>query len=159
MSNPRTPGCDSEENEFAKQGGITNGAAWSVFSSIFILLFNDFFNSWSDYWCGFSGTQWVGECKTSTTLAPMTLRSPLSSVVTSIHQRRGEKKQKLLLIPDISYFWYLILYTQHLTIDTRYMQEPQNLTPDTSAWRVSGWTTRPPWWSSCGPHTEESRAW
>ena len=45
MSNPRTPGCDSEENEFAKQGGITNGAAWSVFSSIFILLFNDFFNS------------------------------------------------------------------------------------------------------------------
>ena len=32
MSNPRTPGCDSEENEFAKQGGITNGAAWSVFS-------------------------------------------------------------------------------------------------------------------------------
>merc|ERR1711994_1093320 len=28
MSNPRTPGCDSEENEFAKQGGITNGAAW-----------------------------------------------------------------------------------------------------------------------------------
>merc|ERR1719382_1006317 len=28
MSNPQTPGCDSEENEFAKQGGITNGAAW-----------------------------------------------------------------------------------------------------------------------------------
>ena len=30
MSNPSTPGCDSEENEFAKQGGITNGAAWSA---------------------------------------------------------------------------------------------------------------------------------
>jgi len=28
MSNPSTPGCDSETNEFAKQGGITNGAAW-----------------------------------------------------------------------------------------------------------------------------------
>ena len=44
MSNPRTPGCDSEENEFAKQGGITNGAAWLVlflfkFSSFFISLF------------------------------------------------------------------------------------------------------------------------
>merc|ERR1711974_412826 len=24
----RTLACDSEENEFAKQGGITNGAAW-----------------------------------------------------------------------------------------------------------------------------------
>ena len=40
MSNPRTPGCDSEENEFAKQGGITNGAAWLVFSfcAVFIQL-------------------------------------------------------------------------------------------------------------------------
>eukprot|EP00092_Neocalanus_flemingeri_P035502 GFUD01038635.1.p1 GENE.GFUD01038635.1~~GFUD01038635.1.p1 ORF type:complete len:478 (+),score=118.25 GFUD01038635.1:214-1647(+) len=28
MSNPSTPGCDSPTNEFAKQGGITNGAAW-----------------------------------------------------------------------------------------------------------------------------------
>merc|ERR1712137_940746 len=28
MSNPRTPGCDSEVNEFAQHGGITNGAAW-----------------------------------------------------------------------------------------------------------------------------------
>jgi hypothetical protein len=28
MSNPATPGCDGPENEFARQGGITNGAAW-----------------------------------------------------------------------------------------------------------------------------------
>jgi len=28
MSNPSTPGCDTDENEFANQGGITNGAAW-----------------------------------------------------------------------------------------------------------------------------------
>jgi len=28
MSDPRTPGCDSPVNEFAQQGGITNGAAW-----------------------------------------------------------------------------------------------------------------------------------
>jgi len=28
MSNPNTPGCDSPVNEFAKNGGITNGAAW-----------------------------------------------------------------------------------------------------------------------------------
>merc|ERR1711988_1961019 len=28
MSNPATPGCDSPINEFAKNGGITNGAAW-----------------------------------------------------------------------------------------------------------------------------------
>ena len=28
MSNPSTPGCDSPKNEFAQQGGITNGAAW-----------------------------------------------------------------------------------------------------------------------------------
>ena len=28
MSNPNTPGCDSAVNEFAKHGGITNGAAW-----------------------------------------------------------------------------------------------------------------------------------
>jgi hypothetical protein len=30
MSNPATPGCDGPENEFARQGGITNGAAWYV---------------------------------------------------------------------------------------------------------------------------------
>ena len=40
MSNPRTPGCDSEENEFAKQGGITNGAAWLVF--LFVLSSSNF---------------------------------------------------------------------------------------------------------------------
>ena len=28
MSNPATPGCDEPESSFAKQGGITNGAAW-----------------------------------------------------------------------------------------------------------------------------------
>jgi len=28
MSNPNTPGCDSPVNEFAQNGGITNGAAW-----------------------------------------------------------------------------------------------------------------------------------
>jgi len=28
MGQPDTPGCESGENEFAKQGGITNGAAW-----------------------------------------------------------------------------------------------------------------------------------
>merc|ERR1740128_1414028 len=28
MSNRATPGCESNENEFAKHGGITNGAAW-----------------------------------------------------------------------------------------------------------------------------------
>lgn len=28
MSNVNTPGCESNENQFAKQGGITNGAAW-----------------------------------------------------------------------------------------------------------------------------------
>jgi len=28
MSNPRTPGCDDSVNEFAQNGGITNGAAW-----------------------------------------------------------------------------------------------------------------------------------
>merc|ERR1719410_682930 len=28
MSDPRTPGCDEEINEFAGNGGITNGAAW-----------------------------------------------------------------------------------------------------------------------------------
>merc|ERR1719471_1677774 len=28
MYNPATPGCDSPVNEFAKNGGITNGAAW-----------------------------------------------------------------------------------------------------------------------------------
>merc|ERR1711915_869976 len=28
MANPSTPGCDSPVNEFAQQGGITNGAAW-----------------------------------------------------------------------------------------------------------------------------------
>merc|ERR1711884_601477 len=28
MSNPGTPGCDTPINEFAKHGGITNGAAW-----------------------------------------------------------------------------------------------------------------------------------
>ena len=28
MANPETPGCDRKENSFAKQGGITNGAAW-----------------------------------------------------------------------------------------------------------------------------------
>ena len=28
MANPATPGCDSPVNEFAQQGGITNGAAW-----------------------------------------------------------------------------------------------------------------------------------
>ena len=46
MSNPRTPGCDSEENEFAKQGGITNGAAWSVshFSGIVVSLFWAYIN-------------------------------------------------------------------------------------------------------------------
>eukprot|EP00088_Acartia_fossae_P068856 TRINITY_DN882_c0_g1_i11.p1 TRINITY_DN882_c0_g1~~TRINITY_DN882_c0_g1_i11.p1 ORF type:complete len:482 (-),score=164.53 TRINITY_DN882_c0_g1_i11:530-1975(-) len=28
MGNVNTPGCESNENQFAKQGGITNGAAW-----------------------------------------------------------------------------------------------------------------------------------
>jgi len=28
MGNPGTPGCDKQFNPFAKQGGITNGAAW-----------------------------------------------------------------------------------------------------------------------------------
>jgi len=28
MGNLKTPGCETNENEFAKQGGITNGAAW-----------------------------------------------------------------------------------------------------------------------------------
>ena len=28
MSDPTRPGCDSPKNPFAKQGGITNGAAW-----------------------------------------------------------------------------------------------------------------------------------
>ena len=28
MSDPRTPGCDDSVNEFAQNGGITNGAAW-----------------------------------------------------------------------------------------------------------------------------------
>lgn len=28
MSNPDTPSCDDLPNGFAKQGGITNGAAW-----------------------------------------------------------------------------------------------------------------------------------
>merc|ERR1711935_1134834 len=28
MSDPSTPGCDKQFNPFAKQGGITNGAAW-----------------------------------------------------------------------------------------------------------------------------------
>merc|ERR1711981_721090 len=28
MSNPNTPGCDKSFNPFARQGGITNGAAW-----------------------------------------------------------------------------------------------------------------------------------
>jgi len=28
MSDPGTPGCDKQFNPFAKQGGITNGAAW-----------------------------------------------------------------------------------------------------------------------------------
>ena len=28
MSDPRTPGCDDSINEFAQNGGITNGAAW-----------------------------------------------------------------------------------------------------------------------------------
>jgi len=28
MSNPATPGCDNPEKSFARQGGITNGAAW-----------------------------------------------------------------------------------------------------------------------------------
>merc|ERR1712004_33459 len=28
MSDPNRPGCDSPKNPFAKQGGITNGAAW-----------------------------------------------------------------------------------------------------------------------------------
>ena len=153
MSNPRTPGCDSEENEFAKQGGITNGAAWSVFSFFsffflwffflcslrpasinqcncdcngassgfsFFLLSLDFHwpqnedpcrisfsfqfylqkSKWQWMW---SGTLSVGGCKTSTTSAPMTLRSPLSSVVTSTHQGRGEKERK----PATCDIWYL----------------------------------------------------
>lgn len=28
MGDPKTPGCDKQFNPFAKQGGITNGAAW-----------------------------------------------------------------------------------------------------------------------------------
>ena len=28
MSDPHTPGCDDSINEFAQNGGITNGAAW-----------------------------------------------------------------------------------------------------------------------------------
>ena len=28
MSDPNTKGCEKPENNFAKQGGITNGAAW-----------------------------------------------------------------------------------------------------------------------------------
>ena len=28
MADPSTPGCDRPESSFAKQGGITNGAAW-----------------------------------------------------------------------------------------------------------------------------------
>ncbi len=28
MSDPATPGCDRPESSFARQGGITNGAAW-----------------------------------------------------------------------------------------------------------------------------------
>ena len=28
MADPRTPSCDKNEQSFAKQGGITNGAAW-----------------------------------------------------------------------------------------------------------------------------------
>ena len=28
MGDPSTPGCDKQFNPFAKQGGITNGAAW-----------------------------------------------------------------------------------------------------------------------------------
>jgi hypothetical protein len=28
MSDPHRPGCDKQFNPFAKQGGITNGAAW-----------------------------------------------------------------------------------------------------------------------------------
>jgi len=28
MSDPTRPGCDQPQNQFAKQGGITNGAAW-----------------------------------------------------------------------------------------------------------------------------------
>ena len=51
-----------------------------------------------------SGTLSVGGCKTSTTSAPMTLRSPLSSVVTSTHQGRGEKERK----PDISFLLLVI---------------------------------------------------
>ena len=47
---------------------------------------------WFKWWLMCSGTQWAGGCKTSTTSAPMTLRSLLSSAVTSIHQRRGGKE-------------------------------------------------------------------
>ena len=28
MGDVNTPGCESNENQFATQGGITNGAAW-----------------------------------------------------------------------------------------------------------------------------------
>jgi len=28
MADPNTPSCDKNEQGFAKQGGITNGAAW-----------------------------------------------------------------------------------------------------------------------------------
>ena len=57
-------------------------------------------SKWQWMW---SGTLSVGGCKTSTTSAPMTLRSPLSSVVTSTHQGRGEKERK----PATCDIWYL----------------------------------------------------
>ena len=102
MSNPRTPGCDSEENEFAKQGGITNGAAWLVlfpfkFSSFFISLF--FLLTQSKKIA--SGTQWAVGCRTSTISPPTTSRSPSSSAATSTHPRRGGRDQNVEALENI----------------------------------------------------------
>ena len=102
MSNPRTPGCDSEENEFAKQGGITNGAAWLVlfpfkFSSFFISLF--FLLTQSKKIA--SGTPWAVGCRTSTISPPTTSRSPSSSAATSTHPRRGGRDQNVEALENI----------------------------------------------------------
>ena len=68
-----------------------------------------------------SGTLWVAGCRTSTTSAPMTLRSPLSSVVTSTHQEKGEKERK----PDISFLLLTIPDTFKYPIKPAITQNPQ----------------------------------
>ena len=83
MSDPRTPGCDSEVNEFAQHGGITNGAAWYSVPGGMQVWHQQKYRHLN---LNLNSTPFL---RTLTTSHRMILRSPWSLVVTSIPPPRG----------------------------------------------------------------------